>query len=140
MNVGVVFVRVERQDVHGIADLAGIQVFDAVLGAQNDIAIVVDGILGEVDIAIEVEQAGHEFVGGIGIFRKLRVGDDGEGDEERFDVNEERKDAISAAEPAAQRGFGEHFHGPALRLEDATDVFQDHRALSSEFFAMRQRE
>lgn len=140
MNIGVMFVRVERQYVHGIADLTGIQVFDSVLGAENDIAIVVDGVLGEVDVTVEAEQAGHEFVGGIGVFRKLRERDDGEGDEQRFDVNEERKDAISTAEPAAQRGFGEHFHGPTLRLEDATDVFQDHRALSSEFFAMRQRE
>lgn len=140
MNVGVMFVRVERQDVHGIANLARIQMLDAILGAQNNVAIVVDGILGEVDIAVEVEQAGHEFVGGVGVFRKLRERDDGERDKQRFDVNEQRKNAIATAEPAAQRGFGEHFHGPTLRLEDATDVFQDHRALSSEFFAMRQRE
>ena len=140
MNVGVVFVRVERKDIHGIADLAGIQVLDTIFGAENDVAIVVDGVLGEVDIAVEVEQAGHEFVGGVGVFRKLGVRDDGERDKQGFDVDEQRKDTIATAEPAAQRGFGEHFHGPALRLEDATDVFQDHRALSSEFFAMRQRE
>jgi len=134
------FVGVEREHVHGIADLAGIEIFDSVLGAQDHVAIVVDGIFGEVDVAIEAQKAGHEFVGGIGIFGEFGEWNDGEGDEEGFDVNEQRKNAISAAEPAAQRGLGEHFHGPTLRLEDAADVFQDHRALSSEFFALRQRE
>ncbi len=134
------FVRVEREHIHRVSDLTRIQVFDAILGAQNNVSIVVDGVLGEVDIAVEAEQAGHEFVGGVGVFRKLRVRDDGERDEQRFDVDEQGKDAITAAEPAAERGFGQHFHGPALRLEDAANVFQDHRALSSEFFALRQRE
>lgn len=120
------FVRVEREHIDGIPDLAGIQVLDAILGAQDDIAIVIDGVLGEVDIAIEPQETGHEFVGGIGILGKFCVGNDCERDKQWFDVNEQRKNAISAAEPAAQRGLGEHFHGPTLRLEDAADVFQDH--------------
>lgn len=134
------FVGVEREDIDGIADLAGIQVFDAVLGAQDDVAIVVDGILGEVDVAVQTKEARHELVCGVGIFREFGVGNDSECDKQGFYMDEQGKYAISAAEPAAQRRFGEQFDGPTFGFEDATDVFKDHRALSSEFFALRQRE
>ena len=100
---------------------------DAIFGAQDDVAIVVDGVLGKVDVAIESQEASHELIGRVGIFRQARIRNHGERDEQRFDVDEERKNAVSAAEPTAQRGFGEHFHGPSLRLEDAANVFQDHR-------------
>lgn len=134
------FVRVERQHVHGISDLAWIQVLDAVLGAENDVPVIVDGVLGKVDVAIEVQEARHEFVGGVGIFGEFGVRDHSERDEQGFDVDEQREDAIATSEAAPQRGLGEHLHGPTLFFQNVANVFQDHRGLSSEFFALRQCE